>query len=47
MKREDFIKLLADFIKQEAQSNPNIADYAEPYRQTGDAIVDEALALID
>lgn len=52
MDREQFLQLLAEQIKTELHRMRTIApekvdDLSEPYRSAGDALVDDALALID
>jgi hypothetical protein len=42
MKKQEFLLLLAQFIQETAKESDS-----EPYRNAGDRLVDEALALID
>lgn len=46
MTREEFLKLLAEWIEREAAANPDPA-LSEPYRAAGDRLVDDALDFID
>lgn len=46
MSRAEFLVLLAQFIKEEAQADAASADANEPYRRKGDQLVDDALELI-
>jgi hypothetical protein len=45
MTRDEFLRLLAEWIEREAAQHPD-SDDAEPLRAAGDRLVDEALEYV-